>query len=530
MVLRADWLRRILGTLVAAALVIGVLGGSVLSSPSGDTQSIIILNRSPGWQMDPVIQVGSSLRFVEPVYEGLVSYDSKSRTYRPSLATVWDISKDGLQYTFKLRAGVLFHDGTPLTADAVKSSYERVKKINQGIAFLLNSVRAVDVLDASTVRITLNEPNPAFLYATFKIKIISPKAIRDHDVNNDLAQDWLKTNAVGTGPYQLDRYNPQADIVYRRFPRYWKGWQGKHLETVTFKLVVEPATQRQMLERGDADMIVDQVLAQDVPAFKQNPTVQLEIWPAALIMYITLRSDRGPLGDRKLRQALAYAFPYEQVQRSFNGLAAPTLGPLPASLPEYDRTLPQRTQDLTKAKSLLAEAGYPNGGLSFTIVMVQAEASERIAAELFQNALEQLNIKLRIQELVWPVMVAKSRNEAEAADMTFLIMDAGMPAADSLLTQVFHSGSRGKVYNWGWYKNELLDKVVSRARVTVNVDQRLALYRQAQRIIVSDAPAIFVMQPSSIFARRVWVKGFQPDLILPHRLNLEEMSIEGRGR
>ena len=520
---------RLVYAIVAVALVLSP-GGAVWSAPGGDTQNILILNRSPGWQMDPVIQVGSSLRFVEPVYEGLVYYDSQAKVYKPSLAESWQVSKDGLEYVFALRRGVVFHDGTPFNAEAVKLSYDRAKTINQGIAFLLTPLKSVEVLDPYQVKITLTEPSPAFLYTTFKIKIVSPKAIKEHDVRGDLAQGWLQSNAVGTGPFELVKYDPQTEIVYRRFAQYWKGWQGRHLDTVTFRLVVEPATQRQMLERGDADMVVDQILPQDIPALKRNPQIALDIWPGGLIMYITIRSDRGPLANRKLRQALSYTFPYGEVQQAFPGTVAPARGPLPKSLPEHDNALPAPKQDLTKARALLAEAGYPNGGLTFTIIMVQAQASERIAAELFQNALAQLNIRLNIQELVWPVMVAKSRNEDEAADMTFLIRDAGMPAADSILTQVFHSGSRGKVYNWGWYKNELLDRVLTRARVTVDTNRRFELYRQAQRIIVGDAPAIFVMEVASFFGRRAWVKGFNPDFILPHRLNLQDMYIEGRGR
>src|SRR3989304_533660 len=190
---------RLVYAIVAVALVLSP-GGAVWSAPGGDTQNILILNRSPGWQMDPVIQVGSPLRFVEPVYEGLVYYDSQAKVYKPSLAESWQVSKDGLEYVFALRRGVVFHDGTPFNAEAVKLSYDRAKTINQGIAFLLTPLKSVEVLDPYQVKITLTEPSPAFLYTTFKIKIVSPKAIKEHDVRGDWAQGWLHPRAVAKGP------------------------------------------------------------------------------------------------------------------------------------------------------------------------------------------------------------------------------------------------------------------------------------------------------------------------------------------
>jgi peptide/nickel transport system substrate-binding protein len=493
---------------------------------------MVILVRTPTQGgLDPVIQVGSSAqKFVEPLYEGLVFYDSTAKTYKPALAESWSISKDGLQYAFKLRRGVKFHDGTEFNAQAVRVNYERTKAINQGLAYLLASYARVEVVDPYTVRILLREPTPYFLYTTFKIKMVSPAAIQAHDAKGDLAQEWLKTNEAGTGPFQLVKWEPETENIFKRFPQYWAGWKGKHLETISYRRIAEPATQRQLLERGDADMIIDQVLPQDVPALQRNADIRVDIWSAALIMLLTMRSDRGVLTSRRLREALTYAFPYEDVYKALGGLAGPAQGPLPKALPEHDDSLPIYKQDLNRARRLLAEAGYPNGGLTFTASMVEALAIERISAELYQTALAQLNIRLNIQELVWPVLVAKFRNENEAGDMSFLVMDSAGPAPDKILIEAFYSGSRGKVFNWGWYKNALLDKVLEQAAVTVDGTRRTELYRRAQRIIVGDAPAIFVMEPAQVYARRAWVQGFKPDLISPFRLNLEDMYIEGRGR
>ncbi|HEV8352980.1 MAG TPA: ABC transporter substrate-binding protein [bacterium] len=517
----------------AAAVLILCSAGLATTAPGSDTQRLVILVRSTGQGgLDPLIQVGSSVdKFIEPLYEGLVVYDPGAKAYRASLAESWIVSPDGLQYTFKLRRGVRFHDGAMLTAEAVKGTYDRAKRINLGLAYLLTAVARTDVVDPVTVRIVLSQPTPFFLYTTFRIKIISPKAIKEHDLNGDLAQQWLVSNAAGTGPFQLVRWAPeQNDIVFKRFPGYWKPWRGPHLDTVVYNRVVEPATQRQLLERGDGDMIVDQVLPQDVPALRQNPALRLDIWTPARIEIITMRSDRGPLANRKLREALTYAFPYEQVLAALDGLAGPAQGPLPRSVPEHDDTLPIYKQDLTRARRLLAEAGYPTGGLSLNLVMVQALAVERIPAELFQSALAALNINVSIQELTFPAMVTKFRNETAATDMAFLVLDTAGPTPDRILYEGYHSDAIGKIYNWAWYTNVLLDKVLTEASTSIDPARRLALYRRAQRIIVGDAPAIFVLEPASIMARRTWVKGFKPNVMLPFAVNLEEIYIEGRGR
>ena len=520
-------------TALAATVALALAAPNSASAPGADTENMTILVRSTGQGgLDPVVQTGSSAqKFVEPLYEGLVSYDSVARTYRPELAESWTVSQDGLVYTFKLRRGVEFHDGTRFNAEAVSVNYERTKAVNLGVAYLLEPLDRVEVVDEYTVRLVLKAPVPTFLFTTFRIKIVGPTAIRAHDVRGDRAQEWLKSNAVGTGPFQLVKWTPeQNEIIFKRFPNYRKGWKGKHLDVITYRRVFEPTTQRLMLERADGDFIIDQVQPQDVPALRRNRNLIVDVWSPAQSMFITMRSDRGPLASRKLRQALSYAFPYEEVQRALGGMAKPLIGPLPTALAEHDPTLAAPKQDLQKARELLAEAGYPNGGLTFDLIAIQALALERLPAELFQAAAAQLNIRINIQELTFPVMVVKFRNENEAADMGFLIVDAGGPTPDRILFEVFHSSSRGKVYNWSWYKNELLDRVLSTATQTANEKQRFELYRRAQRIIVGDAPAIFVMETPQLMARRTWVKGFKPDLISPHQLNLYDMYIEGRGR
>lgn len=502
-------------------------GTSPTAAPAAATeQKITIVNRSPGWQLDPVIQVGSSLRFVEPLYEGLLDYNGETQQYVPTLATEWNVSDDGLTYTFKLREGVKFHDGTTFNAEAVKTTYDRVKAIKLGISYLVNPVQEVEVVDDYTVRFHLSNPYPIFPYVTFKIKIVSPTAIKAHEVDGDWAQKWLESNAVGTGPYILTHYDPQTTIEYAPFPDYWRGWQGTHLQQIVFRLVTEPATQRQMLERGDADMIVDQVLVEDVPAYESNPDIEVVSWSAGQQMIMTLRSDKPPLDDLRVREALRLAFPYEDLVAANGNVATQAQGPLPKSLPQHDASLVVYKQDLAKAKALLTEAGIRPGQLKLEVDIVQALAAEKKAAELFQSALAELGVQLKIVELQWPVLVAKARNKDEAPDMTMLIHDAGMPSPGKLLTEAYACGSAGVIYNWAWFCNSELDQVLQEAGKTTDPKAAAALYQKAQQILNEQSPALFLLDPPQVFAYRSWVKGFKPDPVLSVRLNLYDMYIQ----
>ncbi|MDI6814244.1 MAG: ABC transporter substrate-binding protein, partial [Desulfitobacteriaceae bacterium] len=207
-----------------------------------------------------------------------------------------------------------------------------------------------------TFRINLKEPSASFIHTLNQICVVSGKALKEH--YNDA---WLKTHAVGTGPYKIDDFQPNADkLTFTKFEDYWRGWEGKHVSRVESIVVPESATQRMMLEKGEADFMERYPIEYNFEIKDDHPNCSVLLFDTLRTSVLPLNTVTGPLTDIRLRKALMYAFPYEKfVDEYYRGMAEASVGPVPPKmLPDPNRK--PFKQDLSKAKELLAEAGYAN--------------------------------------------------------------------------------------------------------------------------------------------------------------------------
>ncbi len=477
----------------------------------------VSLFREPLTTFDPAINIDGTLEMLRPVFEGLTCYEYPytDLTAKPCLATSWEISDDGLVYTFHLRQGVKFHDGTDFTAEAVQASYDRVMEVNLGVASQISGVYDhTEIVDAQTVRIYLANPSPAFLYLAIRIWMVSPTAIKAHTVitdgKSDYAQAWFDENEAGTGPYMKDYWYRPAELALKRFENYWGGWKASYYEKVSFLYVTEPATQRMMLEAGEATQI-DQTLQEDVPALQANPDITVFKVPASGMWNLAMNCLKGPCSNILVRKALSYAFDYDGF---LNGIMKGNMtqgqGPIPTFFPDHDKSLMVYHRDLEKAKQLLAEAGYPNGGFKLKMVIVQALQMEVKTAQMFQADLAKLGIELEIQELAWATMLSVCRNRETAPDISMIYDLAEVPIPVDILESSWHSGG---VYEWSWFAetNPRVDELLDKAKVTVKDQERRALYVEFQNLVVDNVAAIFLGTETELHSLRSSVGGYVPN-------------------
>src|SRR5215211_9121520 len=382
-----------------------VLGGlSVRESRAADANTLVVASGADAVTLDPQVSFdGQSPLLWRAVYENLVKYEGETLDIVPHLAESYEISPDGLTYTFKIRKGVSFSDGEPLNAAAVKLSIERQIGVDQGIAFALANVDAIEAPDDMTVVLTLTAPSDGALSAfagMYAPYIISSKAIREHEQDGDWAQAWLRDNMVGTGPYILDSYSQSQQAAFSRNPNYWGGWEGEHFDQLIVSYVKEPATERLLLEQGEVDVALflpddaveeldgaEGIVVTDVPSFN--------------LYYLVLPTREGPTADKKVRQALSYGFDYDTwVNDVMRGKAQQARGPIPSNFVGFNPNTPQYTYDPDKARALLAEAGYPDGGFSINYTYETGYFWKRPRGELFQANMAVLFITVDIQELI----------------------------------------------------------------------------------------------------------------------------------
>ena len=500
-----------------AAWMMALLVGT-LASAAGLTIAV----NSPTPTFDP--SIGNSVphqRLLTAAYETLVKIDPDTNDVVPGLATQWSANDDATAYDLTLREGVTFHDGTTFDAGAVKASLERTKEIGQGESYLIAAVESIDVVGPQEVRINLSSPQPEFIYALTRMFIMSPTAIEEHADGDDLAQGWFADHEAGTGPYMLSEWVDNQRYVFDAFPDYWQGWDGQHLDSLTFRVVVEPATQRLLLESGEVD-VAENIVVDDIPSLEMNPDITVIRNSAPRPFYISFNVDRKPLDDVRVRKAIALALDYDAaIDVGLAGYGSPMRGPVPSQFPGFDESIQPAHQDLDQAKKLLADAGYPDGGFDLSFLYLEHWLFERSVGLLLQDSLGELGITLKLEGQPWATMTAKMKDPNEAPDMVMYAQSTATPSALSILEPMYTSTSD----HWShfWYSNPQVDELLGEVSTTVDDAARNDMYQQIQQIIVKDQPQIFVFSQDEVVTMRSDVKGYKSQMTWSKLLNYYDM-------
>jgi peptide/nickel transport system substrate-binding protein len=497
-VIRARWLTGALSLLLAVALFSS--GGQ---SVSAQTQANTLTVASGAYiePFDPAIGVsGPQYRVFVNVYEGLLAYEHGTVKLIPALATSWSASPDLTTYNFKIRPGVKFHDGSTLDAEAVKLSFDRVRKIGMGPSVYLIKVKQVQVIDPMSVRITLTQPSSTFPMILPNV-FIHGKA---HANDPDDGRAWFADHMNGTGPFKESGRQRGEWILLNRNPNYWRGWPANRPGAVMLRFGQDIATQRLALERGDADMIADYAFGPDVdPAtIAKNPNIKIVKSPVFRTFMYAMNSQKpgSPLKDRRVRKALALAFDYEAMKKVFFGNAEVPSGFLPPGYVAYDPSRPKFKRDLAAARRLLAEAGY-SGGFEIDGLVANEEEQGRKLGLILQASLRDVGVKVNIVNITSFAIYAAQMSKLETAPkfgahrmMSPLSADAG-----SYIRQVFGGANAGKPYNDSWYQNPEVDRLLDQAERTSDPQRRIALWRRAETIIINDQPVIFTSWVTPVF-------------------------------
>ncbi len=309
--------------------------------------------------LDPAVAFSSDgFEFVRNVYEGLLEYVPGGVNVRPLLATSWKVSPDGLTYTFTLRTGVKFQDGSPFNAAAAKLGLDRMKGVNQGPATLMANVVSTTAKGANTLVIKLKQPDVYFLGKLPKLPIVSAQAINAHKTASDKwATKWFGTHSAGTGPYQLDSWQRNSAINLKKYAGYWRPFQTGTPTIVKLRVDPDVQTALQLLARGQIDMM-GAVGPDDSATAAKLSGVKLVKSPSYLVQTVPLNVTSGPLKDPRVREAIALAFDYKSMQQFYKGYATGASGPLPSKFSPELAKLPLLKTDVAKAKTLMSQAGY----------------------------------------------------------------------------------------------------------------------------------------------------------------------------
>ena len=383
-------------------------GSNANSTPTGSStakataKQLTMTSGATPVTLDPMVSLdGQSPLLWRCVYEPLLRFKGSSIEVEPHLAQAYELDSSKGELVFHLQPGVLFSDGTPLDAAAVKLNIDRQIAVKQGISYALSAVTSVEAPDDQTVVVKLSGFSDGLIYgfaSLYGVYMISAKAITDHK-GSDWAQSWLRSNMVGTGPYTLQNYVQNQQAQFNRNEQYWAGWSGTHFDRVVVQYVTDPSTGRLELERGQSQIAF--YLPDDVVFSMRNETsVKVSNDPSFNVYYLGLPCRSGPTADKAVRQAISYGFDYGSwTTNILNGTATQAHGPLPNSFPGYDESVPQYTYDVDRARKMLAAAGHAGGGFSLKYIYETGYYWKRPLGEQFQANMKDLGIDVSIQEL-----------------------------------------------------------------------------------------------------------------------------------
>ena len=498
---RSAWIRFALTRhLLWAAALPGLASVAGLAPAyAADKDTLVIASGADAVTLDPGVSFdGQSVLLWRGVYEALLKYKGGTTEIEPNLAESYSISPDKLTYTFKIRKGIKFQDGETLDAAAVKFNIDRQIAIKQGIAYALGPVTKIETPDDSTVVLHLSTPSDGLLSAfagLYTVEMISPKAIKDHTTNNDWGQAWLRDHMVGTGPYMLQGYTQSQQAVFTRNPNYWRGWDGDHFQRVIVKYVHEPSTEQLLLQQGEIDVAL--FLPDDVvESLDGKPGIAVTNVPSFNLYYIVLPTNKGPTANVKVRQAIAYGFNYQSfVKDMLRGKARQARGPLPSNFISFNPNIPQYNYDPAKAKQLLAEAGYPKGGFTLKYIYESGYWWKRPLGELFQSNMKDLGITVEIQEMSPSAWAATLSNPQTAGEAFGLVWWPTLATPYDYMWSVFDTQAQGSAgYNWGYYSNPKLDKLLDAASAEPDDAKRKEMYGEAQKLLVEESPALYIYE------------------------------------
>ncbi|MBO9541648.1 ABC transporter substrate-binding protein [bacterium] len=465
-------------------------------------------------RLDPAdINEAESATVTENLFNGLVRFKQDSTEIEPALATHWEISPDGKTYTFHLREGVRFHDGTPFDARAVKISFDRQAHPQPGQVFeywanfFAPTIRDVQVLDPKTVRLRLKTPDATFLrnLAIASMAIISPKALEKWGV--DVAR-----HPVGTGPFRFVKWVPGERLVLEANPDYWDG--RPYLDKLVFKPVTDNAVRLLELEVGEVHGM-DGINPDDVGRIEADPELAFYSQAGLNVGYLALNNLKPPFTDARVRRAVALAIDKPALVKAFfagGKLGEGAVVPMPPTIPGYNTRLKDLPHDPTEARRLLAEAGYPKGFdlelWSLPVVRPYMPQGQR-TAEAIQQSLAQVGIRAKIKTYEWGTYLDKVGKGDHQAALIGWVGDFGDP--DNFLYTLLDAANArpgGSATNYSFYRGEAVHRLLTRARTTLDPAVRKRLYEEAQVLIQADTPMVPLFHAKQLAAFRRDVKGF----------------------
>jgi len=464
------------------------------AAPAEESAETSVLNIAIGTNIDSFDPHGISsfavANVIDYMVETLVNADENGDLI-PALAENWEVSEDGLEYTFYLVQNATFSDGTPFNAEAVKANVERFldEDVKTAGKVPYNHIQEVVVVDDYTVKFLADGPSSELLLSlsNTNIGMLSPQQIAP---GTELYTSLGTTEPIGTGPYVMKEYVADDHVTVTRNANYWG--EPPFYDEVNFRIVPDAATRESLMLAGQVDMAVLPPLT-DLPALEANPDVQVIKAATNRIIYIGINVTNDYLNDPKVRQAMNYAVDQDAiVEKVLWGNAKPLVSPMPEAFYGFCETEPYYAYNPDMARELLAEAGVPEG---FTVKFISPTgryAQDYQVSQAIAGYLEDVGITVELSTTDWGSYMGQVMAPAEESDYDLYLLGwaGGYPHGSHTMTVL----KTGNPFNGGFYSNPEVDELSALADAASDYEEGESIYCDVNQVIWDDAPWIFLYQ------------------------------------
>jgi peptide/nickel transport system substrate-binding protein len=470
---------------LAVAVLLALMPAGVPAQPQGELR--VAIPWTPE-NLDPTMNLASFRAMVGvSLFDSLVGRDAENRIV-PQLAESWRLVDD-VTWQLKLRRGVVFHDGEPFNAEAVRFTFQRVLDPEQKSPNRANvaEIVRVEVVDDYTVNLVTRQPYAPLINRLLDFAMVPPKYVAEK------GNQGMALRPVGTGPYRFVELIKDDRMVVEAFDRHWRG--APKIKRIVYKPIPEPFTRAAALRNNEVDLVTTMPpsLAREL---ERAPGIRVQRVPSSWIIYLGLNALKKPLSDVKVRQALNYATDVDAIIKNvLEGNGRKLEGPLTPQMFGYDASIKGYPYDPVRARKLLAEAGYPDG-VEITLESPAGRyQGDKEIAEALGGQWQKAGFKPKVQVAEWGAYF-KRYLAKQFQDAYVLGLGGPMQDADELYNLVSSKG-RGL-----YYKNERVDALFDLGRSTMDQAKRRQIYRDLQRAMVEDATWVFLLQQVDIYASR----------------------------
>ncbi|WBU60999.1 ABC transporter substrate-binding protein [Paracoccus albus] len=493
-----------ISTALVAAMALPVAAQETLDPNATPGGSIIITYKDDVATLDPAIGYDwQNWSMIKSIFDGLMDYEPGTTNLRPGLAESYEMSEDGLTYTFKLRPGVKFHNGREMTAEDVKYSLDRVtdpETMSPGAGFFgsisgydeaaageAEGLAGVTVIDPQTVQIELSRPDATFLHLmALNFASVVPKEAVD-----EAGADFGK-NPVGTGAFKLGEWTVGQRVVLEKNADYWRDGL-PYLDSITFEIGQEPVVALLRLQNGEVDVPGDGIPPAKFEEVMSDPDQAARVVEGGQLHtgYITMNVETPPFDKVEVRRAVNMALNKDRIVQMINNRAVPATQPLPPSMPGYTEGYAGIDGDIEAARQLMADAGYADG-VDTELYVMNTDPNPRIA-QAIQQDLSQIGINAEIRSLAQAnVIEAGGNGSAPMIWSGGMAWIADFPDPSNFYGPILGcAGAEPGGWNWSKYCNQELDAAATEADSMAGEDQseaRLQAWSDVYMRVMEDAP------------------------------------------